>query len=320
MNNVVRPTVSVIVPIYNIEKYVDKCIKSILAQTYQNIEILLVDDGSTDNSQNIVDAYSNKDCRIIAIHKQNGGLTSARNAGLEAASGEWIMHVDGDDWIEPNMIAEMLDTANKQGADMIIGDLRFVYDDRSSIYELNDWSDDKVTSLNCYITKTWTSICGGMAKKSLYDSHNLHSPIGISYCEDFHLAVRLCYFSDKIIHINKPYYNYRQQQMSIVHNLNKKSEEEEQWVYQDTIKFFKEHGVYDEYRKTINWRVLKSTQELLLSPSSHSLFIELFADGQDYIWSCPFVNNKIKLMAWLIIHRMRFLVVVFDKLRVLFRR
>ena len=308
--------VSIIVPVYNIERYIQKCVDSILAQSYQSFELILVNDGSTDYSGKICDAYEAIDSRIKVVHKPNGGLTSARNAGLSVARGEWIMHVDGDDWINHDMLKEMLYVAEKTSADVIIGNLRFVYEENNYWdYKMNDWSEDKKDSLNKYISGGWTCVCGSMAKKYLYDKYNLRSPEGISYCEDFHLAVRLCYYSDKVVHINKSYYNYRQQPLSIVHNLNRKTEADEQWVYQDTIRFFKEQGVYEDYRMVMSWRVLKSAQELLLDPSEHQRFMELFNDGKEFIFSCPFVNKKIKILAWLITHNLRPAVVLFDRMR-----
>ena len=313
--------VSIIVPVYNIERYIQKCVDSILAQSYQSFELILVNDGSTDYSGKICDAYEAIDSRIKVVHKPNGGLTSARNAGLSVARGEWIMHVDGDDWINHDMLKEMLYVAEKTSADVIIGNLRFVYEENNYWdYKMNDWSEDKKDSLNKYISGGWTCVCGSMAKKYLYDKYNLRSPEGISYCEDFHLAVRLCYYSDKVVHINKSYYNYRQQPLSIVHNLNRKTEADEQWVYQDTIRFFKEQGVYEDYRKVMNWRVLKGAQELLLAPSEHHRFMELFNDGKEFIFSCPFVNKKIKILAWLITHNLRPAVVLFDRMRLMIGR
>lgn len=97
--------VSVIVPIYNVEKYIEKCVTSIMNQTYSNIEIILVDDGSPDKSSIIIDNLKQKDRRIVCIHKKNGGVSSARNVGLEVATGEYIMFVDGDDWIERDCIS-----------------------------------------------------------------------------------------------------------------------------------------------------------------------------------------------------------------------
>ena len=96
--------ISVVVPIYNVEKYLQKCIDSILAQTYRHLEIILVDDGSPDNCGAICDNYAQEDGRVLVIHKKNGGLSSARNAGLEIAKGELIVFIDSDDWIDANYI------------------------------------------------------------------------------------------------------------------------------------------------------------------------------------------------------------------------
>ena len=95
--------VSILVPVYNVEKYIRKCLDSSLVQTYPKLEIILIDDGSTDESGKICDEYASKDARIMLIHKHNGGVTSARKAGLKMAKGEYIGFVDPDDWIEPNM-------------------------------------------------------------------------------------------------------------------------------------------------------------------------------------------------------------------------
>ena len=97
--------------------------------------------------------------------------------------------------------------------------------------------------------------------------------------------------------------------------MNGKTEADEQWVYQDTIRFFKEQGVYEDYRKVMSWRVLKSAQELLLDPAGHKRFMELFNDGREFIFSCPFVNRKIKMLAWMLAHNLRPAVVVFDRMR-----
>lgn len=101
--------VSIIVPVYNVEQYIEKCVESILNQNYKNIEIILVDDGSMDLSGDICDAYETKDARVKVIHKSNGGLSSARNAGLKIASGEYISYVDSDDYVEETFIEELLD-------------------------------------------------------------------------------------------------------------------------------------------------------------------------------------------------------------------
>ena len=114
------PLISVIVPIYNVEAYLDKCISSIMTQTYTNLEILLVDDGSTDRSSEMCDAYACIDSRIKVIHKVNGGQSSARNVALEVCCGKYISFVDGDDWIEADMYSVLVEQLEKLDADLAI--------------------------------------------------------------------------------------------------------------------------------------------------------------------------------------------------------
>ena len=100
-----KTLISVIVPVYKVEQYLPQCVESILNQTYRNLELILVDDGSPDGCGKICDAYAEKDSRVRVIHKKNGGLSDARNAGLNAASGDYLSFIDGDDWIEPDTYA-----------------------------------------------------------------------------------------------------------------------------------------------------------------------------------------------------------------------
>ena len=116
MNN---PKISIIVPIYNVEDYLPRCIESICQQTYKNLEIILVNDGSTDNSSNICNLYAQKDDRILVIHKQNGGLVTARKEGLRVSSGDFVGFVDGDDYIEPDMYDNLLRVILDKHADVV---------------------------------------------------------------------------------------------------------------------------------------------------------------------------------------------------------
>lgn len=121
-----EPLISVIVPIYKVEPYLKECVDSILNQTYRNLEVILVDDGSPDNCGAICDSYAAQDSRVKVIHQENGGLSSARNAGLSVASGEYITFVDSDDALVTDAMEYMLHLAEKEGADIVIGnDLRF---------------------------------------------------------------------------------------------------------------------------------------------------------------------------------------------------
>ena len=126
-----RPLISVVVPVYNVEKYISRCINSIIGQEYQNIEIILVDDGSFDNSGKICDEYAKKDERIRVIHKSNGGLTSAWKAGAEIATGRYLGFVDSDDWIDEDMYKRMWESACEYNSDIVVCGLVFDYEDTS---------------------------------------------------------------------------------------------------------------------------------------------------------------------------------------------
>ncbi|WML45816.1 glycosyltransferase [Neobacillus sp. PS3-40] len=123
------PKVSIVVPIYKVEKYLNRCLDTIVNQTYTNLEIILVDDGSPDNCGKIADEYAQNDCRIKVNHKKNGGLSSARNSGMELATGDFTLFVDSDDWLEKNMIEKMLNISNEFKADVVQSAFYYAYDD-----------------------------------------------------------------------------------------------------------------------------------------------------------------------------------------------
>ena len=110
---------SVIIPVYNVKPYLEKCVESIVDQTYHNLQIILVDDGSTDGSQTICDELAQKDSRIVVIHKENGGLSTARNVGMDRAKGDYIAFVDSDDWLERNMYEVLINQLEAHDADLV---------------------------------------------------------------------------------------------------------------------------------------------------------------------------------------------------------
>lgn len=128
-----RPLISVIVPIYNVEPYLDRCVKSIVEQSYDRLEIILVDDGSPDNCPALCDAWAERDSRIKVIHKTNGGLSDARNAGLAAAAGELISFIDSDDWIEPDFLSALYHAMEQTGAEIAECATQYVAEDGAII-------------------------------------------------------------------------------------------------------------------------------------------------------------------------------------------
>ena len=120
--------ISIVLPIYNVEKYIEKCMDSVLNQTYKNIEVILVDDGSPDRCPKICEEYAKKDNRIKVVHKENGGLSDARNAGIKVANGEYITFIDSDDYVDEDYVEFLYNNIEKTNADIAIGAHRVLYD------------------------------------------------------------------------------------------------------------------------------------------------------------------------------------------------
>lgn len=240
-----NPLISVIVPIYNVEKYIDKCIGSIVNQKYKNLEIILVDDGSTDNCPTLCDEWSKRDSRIVVIHKENGGLSDARNAGMDIMSGEYVSFVDGDDYVNERYIEVLYNNLVKYGAD--VSQVSF---NKEEVYSENEIRvealDASVACKNFYISKMpqmMISSCAKLFKTDLIS--NQRFPKGRNF-EDQFFTPRVVYFSHKIVMSNERLYNYINRQDSITHiPFNAKKIEDILWVMKDNFKFFLNHNAYN---------------------------------------------------------------------------
>lgn len=215
-----KALISVIVPIYNVKDYLPNCIESIKNQTYKNLEIILVDDGSTDGSGEICDKYANNDSRIIVIHKQNGGLVSARKSGIQRARGKYATYVDGDDWIDPVMYEKLL--SQIADADIIISGKIRDYGNHL-VYERNKIPDgiysDKDLKNNIYSTMMYTGkfydrgispqIYQNLYIRTLLLENQLEVPDKISVGEDAACTYPTLLNANKIAVTSDCYYHYR---------------------------------------------------------------------------------------------------------------
>lgn len=297
--------ISVIVPVYNTEKYLDQCIQSVLAQTYTNWELLLIDDGSTDSSGTICDNYVEQDSRIKVFHKENGGVSSARNLGLDNAKGEWITFIDSDDWVEASMLKKMRSVALSNNADYVYCDLLFDYGESQKYYKSATFASEHSIMLKNFIKSTWTVIWNSLVKAEIYNKHNLRFSQDYTYCEDFLFAVKAMFYARKVAYIPKAFYHYNQlNSASCMQNLSPTKMLHEQAAYMDAIAFFKEQHVYETYAQEMGWRILKSKQEWVLDIDTHREFMNLHPDSHEYIWSCPYINKKLKIMMWCLTHHM----------------
>lgn len=223
--------ISVIVPIYNVEKYLDKCVSSIVGQTYSDIEIILVDDGSPDGCPAMCDEWEKRDSRIRVIHKENGGLSSARNAGLDVAGGEYISFVDSDDYISESMLEALLGAIEKAGADICSCGIVNVYEDgREEAWNIKDMIGDSELFLRGLYNDSAVPVAAWnkLYKRELWSK--MRFPEG-RLCED---AFTTCFLLDKAklaVQISDGLYYYRIRSGSIMTSgfRPQKTDEEEAW-------------------------------------------------------------------------------------------
>ena len=214
------PLISIIIPIYNTEKYLPRCIDSILAQTFRDFELLLINDGSTDNSGTICDEYVKKDSRIRVFHKENGGASSARNMGLDNAQGEWIAFIDSDDWIDTTMYESMFTIAKKESVDAVYCDIVMHFEYGEYNHSYNCEYEDHRLMYDCLvpIDVVYFSMCNKLVAKKVYDNNNIRAIHGANMWEDVELAIRTRYFVRESKVINKGFYHYNcQNQTSTTH-------------------------------------------------------------------------------------------------------
>lgn len=223
--------ISVIVPIYKVEAYLDECISSIVAQTHKNLEIILVDDGSPDNCGAICDAWAAKDSRIQVIHKENGGLSDARNAGIEIANGDYIAFVDSDDWIKPEMYETMLAALTRENADICACNILSCYADRQIKWgccEYTTGNSEKILSMLYNDTAYPVSAWNKLYRRTLWAQ--IRFPKG-KICEDAFTTYLLTHQAKRIVQITDPLYCYRIRENSIMTSAFsiKRMNEEEAW-------------------------------------------------------------------------------------------
>lgn len=204
--------VSVIVPVYNLEKYIERCIKSIINQTYKDLEIIIVNDGSSDSSEKTIKKYAKQDSRIKYYYKANGGQATARNLGIEASEGKYILFVDGDDWIELNMIEDMVNSTNEE-TELVLSDYYIDYYDITIVGTcVPNYSDDNTKNL----ILSSPGPCYKLYKASIIKKHKPFFPEGIIY-EDLAIIPYINSLIKSSVYLKKPYYHYCIRKNSTMH-------------------------------------------------------------------------------------------------------
>lgn len=302
---------TVIVPVYNVEPYLNKCVQSIVNQTYQNIEVILVDDGSTDCSSQMCDEWKKKDNRIQVIHKKNGGLSSARNAGLDIALGDFVSFIDSDDFIEPDMYQTMLSAIFDSGRDIACcGRIVNLYGKR----EKNEYctaspktmsKEEAMIEVLC-LRNMDVSACDKIYRMNLFEK--IRYPEG-KISEDAAVILQILERSNGVIHVAKPFYHYifREGSISKVSYTHRKYDAYENCV--NILSFIKKwHPSLNKYAKIYCAQVCAQLLESMYMSRNlikqykddFKTYRKGFKDGLFLLLRQRGISNKIKIRLFFI--------------------
>lgn len=241
------PKVSIIVPIYNVEKYLERCINSLIGQTLDDIQIILVNDGSTDSSGKIAKEYAIKhQDKIMYLEKENGGLSDARNYGLPYATGEYIAFLDSDDYIDKEAYKAMYDKAKQENADYLECDFIWEYPNKLKEDKRVDYKNKK-EMLAFVRVVAWNKLI----KREVIEKNKLEFPKGLRY-EDVEFTYKLIPHLNKVSYIDKCFIHYTQRENSIANVQNARTSEIFT-ILDNVISYYKENEFYKEYEDELEY-------------------------------------------------------------------
>lgn len=277
------PELSVVVPVYNVEKYIAEMVESLLSQTLQDLEVILVDDGSPDRSGEICDGFAAKDDRVKVIHKPNGGVGAARNDGLDAATGDWIVFCDSDDWVELDAFEKLVKAGEDSGADVVFGDANLVYGEH--VQKARFYKNEFVTSDRARIDQLIAAdfsraYCfdppeGGPAfgyggpwnklvRRQLLLDNDIRFDLRVKGIFDDILYTAYIFAAAKTVaYVHVPVYNYRQLGSSITHSYKANLLEIHQAIFTAWQEFMEKYGKEGQFLKPYYANVIRRFKSTL---------------------------------------------------------
>lgn len=241
--------ISAIIPVYNSEKYIKKCVDSLINQTLKNIEIILINDGSSDDSLRILRQYEKRDERIVVIDQKNNGPSSARNKGIDIAKGEYISFIDSDDWVDETMFEEMYNSAKENNSDVVICDMKLVNKNEETyitglnypIRNLSERAMNEIIFNELLSNSQFNSMANKIFRTSIIKKNNIRLDKDIYYAEDWLFNIEFFRRSKKVSYINKPFYYYRRGHESSSSSYNDYTfEKVGLWIYRMRKKYANE--------------------------------------------------------------------------------
>ena len=263
-----KPLLTVVIPVYNVEKYLKRCIDSILIQEWKNYDILLVDDGSTDNSPQICEDYAKAYDIISVIHKENGGLSEARNTGISNAEGEYVYFLDSDDWIEPNTFSDLAEVIESDQYDIISFNREFVKSE-ADIIKSDSKQSKRLTGKEALVEMFSYGFITGFAtdkiyRKALFTKNTIQFPVG-KYYEDLGTNYKLFLAAKKVYATNQKYYHY------LIDNPDAITQSWNEKKLRDMFEFYKEVFYSDFVRSQLNQEELHISQLYYVNGLTHIL-------------------------------------------------
>jgi len=249
--------VSIIIPVYNVELYLKKCLNSALNQTLNEIEIIAVNDGSTDTSLAILEEYQQKDNRINIITQDNQGLSGARNTGIKAAKGDYLLFLDSDDYIDENMAFDMYERAIREKSDVVVCRYQQVDDEGNILYKsgITDTFNKEQHFKRVLAAQSSSMACDKLFKRSLFVNNDILFPLGL-YHEDVYTTYKLYYYANNICVEEKYFYNWLVRQGSISKSINEKHIKDFRKILLDTKQFLKDKNCFKKYESEYTRRAL----------------------------------------------------------------
>lgn len=257
--------VSVIVPVYNVEQYIEECINSLIRQTHANVEIILIDDGSTDNSKDICDFYQNEDNRIKVVHQRNAGQAAARNHGIAIAKGEYLLFVDSDDYVSEQYIKNLLEIAIVYKADVVTCYEQKFWNSKAKNIEkiknrnISVYTASEALELLCYQKEFSQGPCGKLIKNTIMT--NIRFPLNVGY-EDMAVVYKMFDCANLIVRVPEYLYFYRQRANSTMHQKYTKKKLDRLIVTKEMQTFIM--SKYSENENAMNARFLLSNMQVLM--------------------------------------------------------
>ena len=245
------PKISIIIPVYNVEEYIERCLKSAIEQTIKETEIIIVNDGSTDKSKEKIEKYikENKD-KIIYLEKENGGLSSSRNYGLKYAKGEYVAFLDSDDYIEKEAYEQMYELAKKENSDMVQCGFLWEYPNKKkkAVVEI---CKNKKELMEKGRVEAWNKLI----KREIIEKNDIKFPEGLRY-EDMEFFYKLIPYLNKVSYINKDFIHYTQRQNSIANTQNIRTKEIFD-ILDNINKYYEDKGIFEQYKQELEYNYVK---------------------------------------------------------------